>query len=353
MVLQWSHDVPAVEIAQEAGFPTRTTRSGFNGATTLSPWKHRLTRYAARDQASRNGFNGATTLPPWKLRSPCLRKVAPRRRASMEPRRYRRGNPGVARTTFQPPRLQWSHDVIAVETKRRNPRRCAPMVASMEPRRSRRGNSRSRCASFAGRQLQWSHDVIAVETPASSTCRTTIAPGTFNGATASPPWKYFSLKHPPEQCRSQKFRFTLQWSHDVIAVETPRAAAPLKRDSSLQWSHDVIAVETIDRCITSRCADQCFNGATTSPPWKTTVDCRKRLILRRLQWSHDVIAVEGPEGSADRGRLRLLQWSHDVTAVETSPISTYQLDLRFNFNGATTLSPWKHRSTDGNRGVEC
>ena len=63
--------------------------------------------------------------------------------ASMEPRRYRRGNvpPKRCASEIKVCKLQWSHDVIAVET-----------LAVDE---------------YAARgfvELQWSHDVIAVET---------------------------------------------------------------------------------------------------------------------------------------------------------------------------------------------
>ena len=61
----------------------------------------------------------------------------------------------------------------------------------------------------------------------------------FNGATTLSPWK----RHWSKKVRMQAKR--LQWSHDVIAVETLKGSTNQSLYSALQWSHDVIAVETL------------------------------------------------------------------------------------------------------------
>ena len=227
--LQWGHDLAAVEGGSYLG--SGRACLGFNGATTLRPWKvlkvckvmgdppasmgprpcgrgrptaqGHSRRHAHASMGPRpcgrgrlitqNGyflvlssFNGATTLRPWKVG-------------------YSSAYPTARK------KLQWGHDLAAVEG----------------------GDLRGALDQRLG--LQWGHDLAAVEgiiyrlTLATSLC--------FNGATTLRPWKADS---------------SFQAFHDL----------PL-----LQWGHDLAAVEGRGT-VWPVSSTQSFNGATTLRPWK-------------------------------------------------------------------------------------
>ena len=118
-------------------YPCPKCGDGFNGATTFQPWKPKVWVSVVWTWTC---FNGATTFQPWKLRS-CRCS-----HCSMS-------------------KLQWGHDLSAVET------RCPEMDAiedgdaSMGPRPFSRGNPiTSSETSLSGWSLQWGHDLSAVET---------------------------------------------------------------------------------------------------------------------------------------------------------------------------------------------
>ncbi len=207
--LQWSHGVAAVE----------TTFAISAAILTYQPlqWSHGVAAVETALAGRRAGEGG---------------------RASMEPRRRRRGN---RRPACRPdPRcwpLQWSHGVAAVETASDGRRSAGVRLASMEPRRRRREN----VGQGDGREAQERR---------------------FNGATASPPWKPGRLAVEPHA-----------GAHASMEPRRRRRGNQNSRRGttsllSLQWSHGVAAVET--RAATAGEGGQSpgFNGATASPPWK-------------------------------------------------------------------------------------
>src|SRR5690606_11340141 len=107
----------------------------------------------------------------------------------MEPRLLSRGNP-TPRAPLRAgrSRLQWSHGFSAVETAPGEPLWVRPW------------------------RLQWSHGFSAVETPRGRARRARCT--SFNGATASQPWKPSA-----DETRDSEAR-QLQWSHGFSAVET-------------------------------------------------------------------------------------------------------------------------------------
>ena len=116
--------------------PTSTRRLRFNGATSSRTWKHvaaaprREEDEASMEPRPHERGNG----PP---KSPDPRDDY----ASMEPRPHERGNGQPASPRRESDhRLQWSHVLTNVETRRRHDLHQCRRQASMEPRPHERGN---------------------------------------------------------------------------------------------------------------------------------------------------------------------------------------------------------------------
>ena len=129
----------------------------------------------------------------------------------------------------------------------------------------------------------------------------------------------------------------LQWSHGVAAVETRSRITACDASCSfdaLQWSHDVPAVEThgnsgpsIDTALTQ----PDFNGATTLSPLKRT-DARG---------TSSGLSNDGVTSMEPRRYRRGNGYPHAPAKIVGS---------QNNFNGATTLSPWKRGILFATRG---
>ena len=89
----------------------------------------------------------------------------------------------------------------------------------------------------------------------------------FNGAMTSQPWILWGATIG----NTSRLR-SLQWSHDLSAMDTRCSGVISSRRRSiqlLQWSHDLSAMDTRTLQWTPRTppADTAFNGAMTSQPW--------------------------------------------------------------------------------------
>ena len=62
--------------------------------------------------------------------------------------------------------------------------------------------------------------------------------------------------------------------------------------AGLQWSHDVTVVEMIVRLALNRGLHLGFNGATTSPSWRSGTYEARPPKDDNASWSHDVTVVE-------------------------------------------------------------
>ena len=62
-------------------------------------------------------------------------------------------------------------------------------------------------------------------------------------------------------------RLSLQWGHDLAAVEGGNRRIKEYQQWRLQWGHDLAAVEGA-ACRASTSSRSSFNGATTLRPWK-------------------------------------------------------------------------------------
>ena len=302
IVLQWGHDLAAVEGV--SGAPKSKRCPGFNGATTLRPWKVRPgTGTNPSTPGSFNGattlrpwkgtplppgrpsqpsFNGATTLRPWKGGSQSRRPLWPL--ASMGPRPCGRGRAAGRARGPRRRRLQWGHDLAAVEGRRKGSRGHGSSLASMGPRpcgRGRRCDMRSnrRCcpASMGPRPCGRGRARVV---------RTAFAAECFNGATTLRPWK-----------------------GGAAAKPHARAALSFNGATTLRpW-------KVISRSMAASSKSR-FNGATTLRPWKGR---------GRGQRPHAKQASMGPR-PCGRGRCG-------------DPLR--RCGRRVGFNGATTLRPWK------------
>ena len=161
-MLQWGHDLSAVETRSTSGIGPKPS-TGFNGATTFQPWKPTELGDCRAAFEFSTGFNGATTFQPWK--------------------------PGVGKTSLAlTAELQWGHDLSAVETALTAFLDYGGLDASMGPRPFSRGNPGLNKAGKPIAKLQWGHDLSAVETREPAR-RTDCHSHRFNGATTFQPWK--------------------------------------------------------------------------------------------------------------------------------------------------------------------
>ena len=228
-LLQWSHGVTAVETLRNM-FPAskRHMRSRFNGATTLSPWKRHTIGPGppSADPTNLTRFNGATTLSPWKPRQGDIQKHGLKARHP----------PLNALPGWRCNPLQWSHDVIAVET----PGSLCPSQAHVAKHNFNGATTLSPWKRDAKRQC-W------CQSPWSPHHN---HPKGFNGATALPPWK-----PPSNPCNLPAPR------------NTPASMEPRRYRRGNQMKKDT---PRGDGCrvyvFCRRCAG--FNGATTLSPWK-------------------------------------------------------------------------------------
>ena len=206
----------------------------------------------------RFSFNGATTLRPWKAHDLWCMAVR------LE-------------------RLQWGHDLAAVEGRRRRP---APGCT----RRLQWGHDLAAVEGWSSTdnrwhlsELQWGHDLAAVEGWRDS-LKDAIKMS-FNGATTLRPWKAL-LPH--------SFKPELSCFNGATTLRPWKAAST--------------------PCL--RRPPPSFNGATTLRPWKAAA---WEAVLGGgggLQWGHDLAAVEGAWLVARAHECAQLQWGHDLAAVE-------------------------------------
>ena len=284
--LQWGHDLSAVETRPTGSF--RPTASRFNGATTFQPWK----------QERRSTGRSFPLVLQWGHDLSAVETRCDRDTPLDEIIQLQWGHDLSAVETsstsvphaWHSSRLQWGHDLSAVETVLQGDEQPVVIGASMGPRPFSRGTSHLSGAS-------------ALEIPR------------FNGATTFQPWK------PPEITERCRYWYTLQWGHDLSAVETRRVLADCILLDQLQWGHDLSAVETPPvvngdnqigasmgprpfsrgnatwwRCCWRRVTR--FNGATTFQPWKLAEEDRRGL--------RDRIASMGPRPFSRGNWLRAL-----------------------------------------------
>ena len=112
---------------------------------------------------------------------------------------------------------------------------------------------------------------------------------------------------------------TLQWSHDLSAMDawmTPYWTLP---NPLLQWSHDLSAMDACRPPCPCRPACWRFNGAMTSQPWMLGIFSMAATPRVWLQWSHDLSAMDARGVVADVAQWRQLQWSHDLSAMDAGP----------------------------------
>ncbi len=231
--LQWGHGVTAVETWLFVPESADSNSDCFNGATASPPWRRdayrcvcHIERASMGPRRHRRG-DKSMGFDPEKMKAASM---GPRRHrrgdkrifqveelvqsdASMGPRRHRRGDHPVRPCIVLPfSLLQWGHGVTAVETSPLQWNSCEPHRASMGPRRHRRGDLR-RCSASAGtRALQWGHGVTAVETscdPSAHSCHLRASMGPRRHRRGD-------LRHWSVQNKLIK----LQWGHGVTAVET-------------------------------------------------------------------------------------------------------------------------------------
>src|SRR5438046_483002 len=117
-----------------------------------------------RPAGSRSGFNAATAVSPWRTSFGAAR-AANETQASMRQRRCRRGERGLASTTCVVDAvLQCGHGGVAVENARAVVGGEVVAGPSMRPRRCRRGERRYTALGADARDaLQCGHGGVAVE----------------------------------------------------------------------------------------------------------------------------------------------------------------------------------------------
>ena len=89
---------------------------------------------------------------------------------------------------------------------------------------------------------------------------------------------------------------SLQWSHDLSAMDTTIWLATLWFDDELQWSHDLSAMDTRRPVERRPPTPDRFNGAMTFQPWILRVSVAADGLDRTLQWSHDLSAMDTTRG---------------------------------------------------------
>ena len=200
----------------------------------MRPWK----AVVARTVVGRvGGFNGATTLRPWKADCPSGQSTGPL--ASMGPRPCGRGRTHARGRTGR------------------------TRQASMGPRPCGRG--RCRLSRSFGRPLCSFNGATTLRPwKAAMTCYPQARPSFgFNGATTLRPWKggMTWMIWSGKRSASMGPRPCGRGRREPLA--DPANASPL------QWGHDLAAVEGV-ALARARWGPPGFNGATTLRPWKAT-----------------------------------------------------------------------------------
>ena len=131
----------------------------------------------------------------------------------------------------------------------------------------------------------------------------------------------------------------LQWSHGILAMESPDAAPPAGMDQSLQWSHGILAMESrlnafgsCQQIVASmepwhfshgeiaRNALTSINEAASMEPWHfshgESMAVLRVFTLTVLQWSHGILAMERRSTAPFCACGVRLQWSHGILAME-------------------------------------
>ena len=159
----------------------------------------------------------------------------------------------------------------------------------------------------------------------------------------------------------------LQFGHGIIAVENcsrgrrcgrwrscfnlATASSPWRTtmtstssacSAELQFGHGIIAVENPAERECGRPGRRCFNLATASSPWRTGGPEAVREVARRLQFGHGIIAVENRAGRPSSGwRRRCFNLATASSPWRTpGPPGTCRPTSR-RFNLATASSPWR------------
>ena len=183
--------------------------------------------------------------------------------------------------------LQWGHGLSAVENHLRySKHQQKGYIASMGPRPVGHGTPvDARPMDNAG-TLQWGHGLSAVEMHLPRRDQT-ARKLSFNGATASRPWKMRAGKPEPSPTRTRFNGAT----------------------ASRPWN-ELLALDLSQN-------DLRFNGATASRPWKPRVNL--------VRCRGDRAASMGPR-PLGRGKIEPSRWYHPAIS---------------RFNGATASRPWK------------
>ena len=353
--LQWGHNVLAVE--SNGGSYAAVKPSTFNGATTYSLWKVSaslslmMSQYSPsmgpqrtrcgkggglnNYEARRAPFNGATTYSLWKAVPViviCLATALP----SMGPQRTRCGKPCKCKEFKEPENLQWGHNVLAVESSSNTAAGDPPDLtfngATTYSLWKEVGISGSDQPIFC---LQWGHNVLAVESSATHTpharwCPPSMGPQrTRCGKSARRTAVNRRAKPPsmgPQRTRCGKFAGVESWTRRLGPFNGATTYSLWKDECSrlghidgetLQWGHNVLAVESSTPLPVDRGSCTAFNGATTYSLWKDhgvhhgdhvgvhpsmgpqRTRCGKKrqtdltpICLYLLQWGHNVLAVE-------------------------------------------------------------
>ncbi len=281
-------------------------------------------------------------------------------KASMGPRRCRRGRPRSSRPEAPEAwRLQWGHADVGVEDNQGQSANGTHVLASMGPRRCRRGRRRRTdrdggrgAASMGPRRCRRGRRGVCPHTWRSC--------DRFNGATPMSAWKtrpkstdggdQLAASMGPRRCRRGRRGRSGIGATICNASMGPRRCRRGRHGTAvslgpaiwqLQWGHADVGVE---------------DGS-----------CRPRPAPRpSLQWGHADVGVEDPLRRTRQGRLGpasmgprrcrrgrpvaggsspatggSLQWGHaDVGVEDDKPPSSHEAS-RYRFNGATPMSAWK------------
>ncbi len=257
--LQFGHDLEAVENAT-AEEERRRKRTGFNSATTWRPWRTPI-RNRQCNAASRC-FNSATTWRPWRTPFSWRRKATK-------------------------PRLQFGHDLEAVENDLPPWQQARYCNTSIRPRPVGRG------------ELHSSTYILACDRGASIRPR----PG--------------GRGEPGRRGGAGRARWGLQFGHDLEAVENVPAAAKRLGHVKLQFGHDLEAVENVVFIFPDGRTFGSFNSAPTWRPWRTPV------VAAAADLADWASIRPRPGGRGERVRRRVAATFHRC------------------FNSATTWRPWR------------
>ncbi len=128
-------------------------------------------------------------------------------------------------------------------------------------------------------------------------------------------------------------------SHDLAAVERPAPASPRTRAARLQRSHDLAAVESPAR----PCFLRLSGIASTEPRPRGRGERPRMVVSPKLSWvlqrSHDLAAVERPERLATVAAKVCFNGATTSRPWRASSATAW-CRRGPRFNGATTSRPW-------------